>query len=191
LSSSVHVRCRPFVFISVHRFVCWCRQPSQGGGEIVRALANWQGGGYLLGYFPTLHGYIPRSASLSSDLCRCRTCIMVVESMPSLSNLHHGCQIRIVVVKSAVMVVVVEFASSGFRRCDIPTCGVVELISWLSNPRCCGRICVIRFSSLNTWHCHQTRVVVVESASSGFRCSLVICGGWRVLRTSQEDQVQQ
>ena len=57
---------------------------------IVRALAKWQGGGYLLGYFPSLHGYIPRAASLSSDLCCCRTCIVVVESV-SLSNPRYGC----------------------------------------------------------------------------------------------------
>ena len=64
---------------------------------IVRALAKWQGGGYLPGYFPSLHGYIPRAVSLSSDLCRCRTRIVVVESASSLSNLFRY-QIRVMVV---------------------------------------------------------------------------------------------
>src|SRR5258708_39189972 len=57
----------------------------RGAGELV-------GRGLLTGVLPlSLHGYIPRSASLSSDLCCCRTRVVVVESALWLLNPCHRC----------------------------------------------------------------------------------------------------
>ena len=66
--------------------------------------------------------------------------VIVIRSL-SLLNLYCCCQICIVVVKSA---------SSSFCHCEIPTCGIVELILFVepalvwSNPCCCCQICVAK-----------------------------------------------
>ena len=87
------------------------------------------------------------------NLWHCWTCIMVVKSALLWLNLCCCGQICIGVVESI---------SSGFHHCDIPTCGIVGLISWLSNLHYCYWICIIQPSLLNTWYCHQTCVVVVH-----------------------------
>ena len=108
---------------------------------------------------------------------------VVVQLVSWLSKLCRHCRIHVVVVESA---------SSSFRRCTFQPVallnsycgcqirvGVVESTLVWSNPCCC---CRIRLSSLNLWRCHQTRVVVVESVSSGFRYarwSFVEVGGCR------------
>ena len=138
LSPSVHVRCCLFVFIFVHQ----CCQSSQGGSGKFSFVMDCQGtgelaGGYLLGYFP-LSSWVHPSIR-----------VIVIGSL-SLSNSYHGCQIHTTVVKSALWLL----WSNPHSHCDIPTCGIVELILWLLNPGCCYRICVIRLLLLNTWCCH-------------------------------------
>ena len=106
---------------------------------------SWIVRGYLPGTSPSPHGYILWSASLLSDLCHCRTHIMVVESTPWLSNLCYGCggQIHIIIVTFQpvallnsccgcwIWVVVIESASSGF--CCWTLGIVIELMSLLLN----------------------------------------------------------
>ena len=103
----------------------------------------------------------------------CQICIVVVKSMLWLLWLNL-CHLAFVVVTSQsvallnsyygcwICIGVVESMSSSFHCCDIPTCGIVELLSWLSNPHCCYWICIIWPSLLNTWYCHQTCVIVVH-----------------------------
>ena len=59
--------------------------------KVVGNSGCWQTGREGFTYRGTLHGYIPQSASLLSDLCHCRTHIVVVKSASLLSNPHHSC----------------------------------------------------------------------------------------------------
>ena len=143
LSPSVHIHCHPFVFIFVH----WCCQSSKGGSGKFSFVMDCQGVTYQ-GTSPSPHGYILWSASLLSDLCHCRTHIMVVESTPQLSNLCYGCcgQICIIIVTFQPMallnsycgcwiqVVVIESVSSGF--CCWTLGIVIELMLLLLNSHC-------------------------------------------------------
>jgi len=125
--------------------------------KVVGNSGRWRTGREGFTYRGTLHGYISRSASLSSDLCHRRTRILVVESASLLSNPRHCCRIRVVVVESA---------------------------SLLSNPcRCCRIHTMVVIPYLRA-------IIYITASKRSFSPSLVICGGWCVLRTSQKDQAK-
>ena len=80
------------------------------------------------------------------------------------------------------MAVVVKSTSSSFRCCDIPICGIVELVLWLSNPHYCGWNCigVIKSASSSFHHCDIPTCGVVELLSwlSNLHCCYWICIIW-------------
>jgi hypothetical protein len=102
--STIRVCHLPFTFVVVRlcsysfivRFVCWCHQPSQGGGGKFSSVMDCQGAGELAGRgLLTVRGTSPLSSWVHPSICD-----IVIRSL-SLSNSYHGCRIHIVVVKSA------------------------------------------------------------------------------------------
>ena len=110
--------------------------------------------------------HIPRSVSLLSDLCCCR---QICGAVVQLSSNPWRCR--------PTHVIVVESASSGFRRCVASQPAVLSSNSYRScrmrrpafviepvgrgvvtNSRCC-RSRVVRLSFLNPWRYHRTGVL--------------------------------
>jgi len=170
----LHIHCRPFMFIFIHHLLCllvpstWPRRWWEIFICYGLSRCWWTGReGLLTGVLPlSLHGYIPRSVSLSSDLCRCWTCIVVVESMSSLSsNPRHHHQICIILIKSV--------ESASWWLSNPPHRHQNHIVVVDPHPRRRLRIMVvdlhprwIRIMVVNLHPHHQNRIVVVESTSS-------------------------